>query len=124
MIELDRNGVYTLTDDEDPTRTLTLPAGTSDDEVKAAIAAFFPPAPLPEVPMYKVRKFLIMQGLLAQVETFLNNLPEPNRSLSLVDWDYAPNFVPTSPLALGAKAILGIDDATYRAFVLAAAELP
>lgn len=124
MIEVDQDGAYTLTDDTDLTRVLVLPAGTPDDEVKAAVAAFFPPPPLPEVPMYKVRKFLIKQGLLAQVETFLNGLPEPTRSLSLVDWDYAPNFVPDSPLALGCKNILGIDDATYRAFVLAADALP
>lgn len=124
MIELDRDGAYTLTDDADPTRVQVIPPGTPDADIRAAIAAFFPPPPLPEVPMYKVRKFLIKQGLIGQVETFLNSLPEPTRSLSLVDWDYAPNLVPDSGLAVGAKVALGLDDATYRAFVLAANELP
>lgn len=124
MIHADYDGSVTLIDDENPDLLQRLAPGYSQDELAAAVAAFFAPSPLPEVPMYKLRKFLIKQGLLAQTEAFLNSLPEPSRSLSLVDWDYAPNFVPDSALALGAKAALGIDDATYRTFVLAAADMP
>ena len=93
--------------------------------VRVATYEVIPPPTLPtEVPMYKVRKLLITQGLLANVEAYLNGLPEPNKSLALVDWDYAPNLVVNSALALGAKAALGLTDETYEALVFAAAALP
>jgi hypothetical protein len=82
------------------------------------------PDPVPtQVPMYKVRKYLIQQGLLGAVEAYLNALPEPNKALALVDWEYAPNLVVRSPLALGAKAALGLDDEQYAGMVVAAAKL-
>lgn len=115
MIELDRDGVYTLTDDADPTRVQVIPAGAPEDDVKAAIAAFFPPdLSMPDtVPMHQVLMFLQATNRLAQVSNFLTSLPEPSRSLALIEWQRAPNFVPLSALGMAAKTALGLSDDDY-----------
>lgn len=77
-----------------------------------------------QVPMYKVRKWLIINGLKAAVENVLDGLPEPNRSLALEDWEYAPNFVVQSPLSLGVKAALGWTDEQYETAVWGAFGVP
>lgn len=86
--------------------------------------------PLPAtVPMYKVKKFMVLHkaqtgiDLDAAVGAFLEALPEPNRSLALVDWTRSPNLVVNSPLALGAKAALSLSDEQYAAMVRAADEM-
>ena len=41
----------------------------------------------------QLRSQLILQGFnLETIEQALNQLPEPNRSLAKVDWEYATNF--------------------------------
>lgn len=127
IIHTAADGSILLKDGNDPTRTLELPAGISGSDYVAACEQFFGPDIIPvpeEVPMYKVRKFLIMQELLSSVEAFLNSLPEPNKSLALTDWNYAPNLVVNSPLAQGAKAALGLTDSQYNDLVTAANNLP
>lgn len=115
MIELDRDGAYTLTDDTDPTRIQVIPAGATEDEIKAAVAAFFPPdLSMPDVvPMHQVLMFLQATNRLGQVTNFLNSLSEPSRSLALIEWQRAPNFIPTSALGMAAKTALGLSDDDY-----------
>lgn len=80
--------------------------------------------PLPsEVPMYKVRKYLIINALKTAVEAHLDSLEEPAKSLAWEDWEYAPNLVVASPLALGAKAALSLTDEQYADMIRAAAAL-
>lgn len=72
-----------------------------------------PPGLPVQVPMYKVRKYLIQNDMLDAVEAYLDGLSEPAKALALVDWEYAPNLVVNSALALGAKAALGLTDEQY-----------
>ena len=98
---------------------------TDEELAKIGVVLVEVPDPLPtEVPMYKVRKLLIQQGLLGAVQSHLDAIPGINKELALVDWEYAPNLVVNSPLALGAKAALGLTDEQYEAMVLAAARMP
>ncbi|WP_337186574.1 hypothetical protein [Phenylobacterium sp.] len=101
-----------------------------DEAVLARFAITFedvddPPPPLPaEVPMYKVRKFLAVQGLTQAVQDALEALPEPGRTLALIDYEYAPNLVVQSSLALGVKAALDLTDTQYAEMVHAANAMP
>jgi hypothetical protein len=95
-----------------------------------------PAPPLPTtVPMYKVKKFLAktrLEGgpdLHAAIIAHLETLPEPHRTLALIDFGGtettigSPNFVVASPLVQGAKAALGLSDAAFDGMVLAAAAI-
>lgn len=87
------------------------------------------------VPMYKVKKFLAktrLEGgpdLHAAIIAHLDALPEPARTLALIDFGPtetaigSPNFVVASPLVQNAKAALGLSDAEFAAMVLAAAAI-
>lgn len=47
----------------------------------------------------QLRSQLILQGFnLETIEQALNQLPEPNRSLAKVDWEYATNFYRNNPM--------------------------
>ncbi|MBX3482551.1 hypothetical protein [Phenylobacterium sp.] len=104
-----------------------------DEAVLARFAVAFedvddPPEPLPaEVPMYKVKKYMALRkvqtggelDLHADVMAYIDALPEPNRTLARIDFGPdpeqigSPNLVVHSPLALGAKAALGLSDEDY-----------
>jgi hypothetical protein len=124
MIEFHEDGSYIFIDDNDPTRTQVFNSNYDKSNLSLDYTTFNgTPIPPTELPMYKVRKYLIMSDLIANVEAFLNALPEPNKSLALVDWEYAPNLVVNSPLALGAKTALNLTDSQYVQFVIAANNL-
>ena len=50
-----------------------------------------PVAPLPpsSISMRQCRLILNQMGLLEKVETFFNQLPEPDRTAALIEWEYA-----------------------------------
>ena len=77
-----------------------------------------------EVPMYKVRKLLIKQGLLATVEAALGTLPGEAGALAMVDWEYAPNLVRSSALVQGMGAIIGLTSDEIDDLVIAANAIP
>lgn len=87
-----------------------------------------PPPPGPyvpaEVPMYKVRKLLIKQGLMATVEAAVAGLTGESGDLARVDWEYAPNLVRLSPLVQGLGAAIGLSSEEIDDLVVAAAALP
>lgn len=97
----------------------------SDDDLAAiGVTVEDGPDPVPaEVPMYKVRKYLILQDMKGDVEAYLDTLSEPAKALAWEDWEYAPNLVVNSPLALGAKAALSLTDEQYADMIRAAAAL-
>jgi hypothetical protein len=106
------DGTITLSRDDDPSITMDV---ASQSELAATRATFFgPDMTMPnEVPMHQVRMFLIATNRLTQITNFLNSLPEPQRSLAKTEFEYAPNYVPTSSLGRAAQAALVLSDVDY-----------
>lgn len=97
------------------------------EELGLEDTGFFPYEPLSPVevvPMYKVEKYLIKKGMLAQVEAALEALPGQNGELARVDWKRAPNLVKNSPLVRGIAAALDISDEMLDVMVREANALP
>lgn len=101
-----------------------------------AVTAEEVPDPVPaEVPMYKVKKYMALVkyqtevDLHAAVIAYMEALPEPARTMALIDFGPAPdqigspNLVVNSTLALGAKAALSLTDEQYDDMIRAAAAL-
>lgn len=87
------------------------------------------PEPVPprvprEIPMYKVEKLLIKNGMIDQVEAALDAIPGLQGQLARVDWKRAPNLVMNSPLVLGIAQALGLDAAQMAALALEAEAMP
>jgi hypothetical protein len=116
-VERDSDGNYTLIIDGQVIAT-----GTDPEVLYAQTAAFYvTELVMPdEVPMHKIRQFMIVTNRKSQIENFLNSLPEPQKSLAKEDYEYAPNFVPNSPIGRAVQAALGLSDADFAEAVCAA----
>lgn len=145
---LDSNGVFTeaapLADPYAPLPrcTLTPPPETTGTEVAQWVGASWvvlpaypqPPEPAPVIPSSitprQARLALVMQPatdgtsahLLDQAEAFLAALPEPDRTVAQISWEYATAIQRTDPLIAQVKSALAMtDDQVDAMFVEAAA---
>lgn len=89
---------------------------------------FIKPAPLPEpvpdtVTMRQARLQLLALGKLAEVDTAIDSLPEPQKTASLIEWEYALDVSRTWPTLLALAPLLGLDDATLDTLFVEAAKL-
>lgn len=104
------DGSLVLIDDAVPSRTQTIPAGTSAADRDAAIAAFFAsvPAPVPDfVSMAKARIVLDAAGLLPGVEAAVAGATNAVKFA----WEYSTEIHRHSPTMLALAAALGLTDA-------------
>ncbi len=63
---------------------------------------------LPNATPRQIRQALILSGVsMADIETALNSLPEPTRSLALVEWEYSTAFIRRNPLVMSVGMMLG-----------------
>lgn len=59
----------------------------------------------------QLRSQLILQGFnLETIEQALNQLPEPNRSLAKVDWEYATNFYRNNAMIVAVGQLLQLTE--------------
>lgn len=59
----------------------------------------------------QLRSQLILQGFnLETIEQALNQMPEPNRSLAKVDWEYATNFYRNNAMILAVGQLLNLTE--------------
>lgn len=90
---------------------LELPDGTSESVWADRLSTFAKPPPvtaIPNVSPRQIRQALILQGIsLSQIETALDGLPEPTRSLAKIEWEYSVGFVRANPLVAQVAVILG-----------------
>lgn len=76
----------------------------------ASIPTDTPPA-VQRVKMGQARKALILKGIsLADVDAILDQLPEPQRSLAKVDWEFEPYVERSNPLVLAVAAAKHLTD--------------
>lgn len=63
-----------------------------------------------EVALWKVRAILSVQGLLTKVDEEINKLPEPNKTLALMSWEYGTVISSDSPTVKFIQSVLGLTD--------------
>ena len=72
----------------------------------------------------QIRQALVLSGItMAQIEQALNSMPEPNRSLAFIEWEYSNEFQRYRPLTIAVAQMLGwtedqMDDLWVLAFSL------
>lgn len=65
-------------------------------------------ADLENVTPRQIRQALILSGVsMETIEEALNSLPEPTRSLALVEWEYSVAFIRSNPLVNNVGLVLG-----------------
>ena len=81
-----------------------------------------PPAPIPQVvTMRQARLALLSEGLLANVETSLATLAEPDKSAATIEWEYSQTVERSRPFVLTLGGLLGLSDTQLDdLFILAA----
>lgn len=90
--------------------------GEVDEALLAEIAAEWVPPPPPPVvvpqvvTMRQARLALLGAGLLPQVETAINALPEPQRSAARIEWDYSSEVHRDRTFVQQLGAALGLTD--------------
>lgn len=94
---------------------LQLPVNTPE-EIWQKKLAVFAKAPdlvlLPDITPRQIRKALVMQGVsLDAVTASLNSLPEPEKSLAIIEWEYATIYERNHPLVAGVSQLLGFSSA-------------
>ena len=75
------------------------------------------------VTMRQARLALLQIGKLADVDTAIDSLPEPQKTASRIEWEYALDVSRTWPTLLALAPLLGLDDATLDTLFVEAAKL-
>ena len=63
-----------------------------------------------EITMWQLRAAVTLAGLKEGVETTIASLPEPNRTVAKIAWEYANNILRNSPTVLAIQAALQLTD--------------
>lgn len=63
-----------------------------------------------EVLMWKLKSVLKSMGILTQVGSALENLPEPTKSTALLAWEYSPTVSSNSSVAKFVQNVLGLTE--------------
>jgi hypothetical protein len=80
--------------------------------------------PIPtEVTMRQARLALFQQGLLANVQTAIDGLSEPQKTVTQISWDYAQTVKRDDDLVAGISTALGLDSAALDHLFTAASEI-
>lgn len=91
---------------------LILPEGTSE-EIWAEKLALYTVAPrnIQDVTPRQIRQALVLQGIsLADIDSALNSLEEPTKSLALISWEFSLSFERSNPLVAQVGQMLGWND--------------
>lgn len=71
----------------------------------------------------QARRALLSMGLLDQVNTVLNSLPEPDKSIALTDWEYGTEVRRNDPWVLALAPSLGLTEEQLDDLFVTAAEI-
>jgi hypothetical protein len=90
---------------------LELPDDTSEEVWESRLAKYAKPPALAEfksITAVQLRKALVMQGFtLDMIDGGFHQLPEPIKSLALIEWEFSPRFERYNPLADQMAGLLG-----------------
>ena len=81
-------------------------------------------APVPhEVTMRQARLALLGAGLLAQAESAIASMPEPQKTAAQIEWEYGNSLQRNNPFVAQLGAALGLDESGIDALFVEAAKL-
>lgn len=91
-------------------------------------SSFTPPVPTPEpipieVTMRQARLALLDAGLLSNVQTAINGLPEPAKTKAQIEWDYSNALQRDNSFVSVLGAALGLNEAALDSLFIAASKL-
>lgn len=75
------------------------------------------------VTMRQARLALFNRGLLANVQSAINTLPEPDRTKAQIEWDYSNGLERRNPFVATLGAALGLDSAGIDQLFIEASQL-
>ena len=76
-----------------------------------------------EITMRQARLALLDAGLLANVQTAINSLPEPSKTKAMIEWDYSNALQRDNSFVATLGAALGLNEAALDSFFIAASKL-
>lgn len=89
---------------------LTLADNTSEEVWQEKLSRYLEQSVpfFPNVTPRQIRQALVLSGIsLTDIETALNSLPEPTKSLAIIEWEYSVAFIRTNPLVEQVGLMLG-----------------
>ena len=79
---------------------------------------------LPDVTPRQIRQAMILAGVsMAQIEAAIDAMPEPNRTLAKIEWEYSTAFIRANPVVAGVGMMLGWTDEQLDALWITAGRL-
>lgn len=90
--------------------TISFPEGTSEEIWAQRLTDAATPARLVimDVTPRQIRQALVLSGVtLEQIDTALNALPEPMKTMAKVEWEYSNSFQRNRPLVAAVGVMLG-----------------
>jgi len=96
-------------------------------EVEAGSIDLGPPVetiePVPMITPRQLRLWLLSRGLLAQVPALIEAMPEPDRSVAQIEWEFATVFEHDHPFMKALGSAVGMTDKDIEAGFREAAKL-
>jgi len=93
------------------TGELELPNSTTEEQWLEKLAEYAKPpftTEVPDVTPRQIRQALILSGVsISQIDSALDSLPEPMKSLAMAEWEYSNSFQRTRPLVASVGQMLG-----------------
>lgn len=93
------------------------------DEGSPEIEAFFSPVKLPDLAPYQFRAMLKLSGKQDALYSFIEALPEPQKTIAQSKLEYSLTFKRDNDLVAAAKQALGLTDAELDTLWQAASQI-
>lgn len=90
---------------------LEMPDDTSEAIIEQKLAKYAAAPAVPEIPDVtprQIRQALVMSGIsITAIESALNSLPEPTKSMALIEWEFSIAFQRKRPFVTAVGQLLG-----------------
>lgn len=63
-----------------------------------------------EIPTWRIKAIISLIGLKSQVDSIIQNLPEPNKTIAYNAWEHGNTIDRYSPIVTGIQQALGLSD--------------
>ncbi len=117
--EYQRYGAETLTLGDGVVYSVKAVVPWTAEEIAADIKSKVPQS----ITMRQARLALLGAGMLDDVSTAINSLPEPDKSAALIEWEYASEVQRSTGLVASMGAALGLTEAQLDELFMQAAQL-